>query len=82
MGATRHDFEASVAIHPTEAEELVTMGGWGQTPPSQGTPKKPMLPTYVAAPLAKRRATAVTAAQLGLAFLAGVAVAVATMRWR
>ena len=26
MGATRHDFEASVAIHPTIAEEFVTFG--------------------------------------------------------
>lgn len=31
MGATRRDFEACVAIHPTIAEELVTFGGWGQT---------------------------------------------------
>lgn len=30
MGATRSDFDASVAIHPTVAEEMVTMGGWGQ----------------------------------------------------
>mmetsp|Transcript_8965 Transcript_8965/g.11753 ORF Transcript_8965/g.11753 Transcript_8965/m.11753 type:complete len:518 (+) Transcript_8965:72-1625(+) len=30
MGATRRDFEASVAIHPTISEEFVTMGGWGQ----------------------------------------------------
>lgn len=30
MGATRADFEASVAIHPTIGEELVTFGGWGQ----------------------------------------------------
>eukprot|EP00635_Sarcinochrysidales_sp_CCMP3193_P000598 CAMPEP_0118907848 /NCGR_PEP_ID=MMETSP1166-20130328/11113_1 /TAXON_ID=1104430 /ORGANISM="Chrysoreinhardia sp, Strain CCMP3193" /LENGTH=554 /DNA_ID=CAMNT_0006847225 /DNA_START=27 /DNA_END=1691 /DNA_ORIENTATION=+ len=29
MGATRRDFEASVAIHPTIAEELVTFAGWG-----------------------------------------------------
>ena len=31
MGATRRDFEAVVAIHPTIAEELVTFAGWGQT---------------------------------------------------
>lgn len=30
MGATLDDFEASVAIHPTIAEEVVTFGGWGQ----------------------------------------------------
>jgi glutathione reductase (NADPH) len=31
MGATRMDFEASVAIHPTIGEEFVTFGGWGQS---------------------------------------------------
>ena len=31
MGATRMDFEASVAIHPTISEEFVTFGGWGQS---------------------------------------------------
>ena len=41
MGATRADFEASVAIHPTIAEELVTMGGWGQKD------SKPQLPPYL-----------------------------------
>jgi len=30
MGATRHDFESCIAIHPTISEELVTFGGWGQ----------------------------------------------------
>ena len=30
MGATRHDFESCIAIHPTVGEELVTFGGWGQ----------------------------------------------------
>jgi glutathione reductase (NADPH) len=25
MGATKHDFDDTVAIHPTAAEELVTM---------------------------------------------------------
>merc|ERR1712084_79635 len=30
MGATRADFEAAVAIHPTIGEEFVTFGGWGQ----------------------------------------------------
>lgn len=42
MGATRADFEASVAIHPTIAEEFVTFGGWGQDKQS-----KPMLPPYL-----------------------------------
>jgi hypothetical protein len=30
MGATRMDFEASVAIHPTIGEEFVTFSNWGQ----------------------------------------------------
>jgi len=42
MGATRADFEASVAIHPTVAEEMVTFGGWGQDRDS-----KPVLPPYL-----------------------------------
>lgn len=30
MGATKTDFDHCVALHPTAAEELVTMAGWGQ----------------------------------------------------
>ena len=30
MGATKKDFDATCAIHPTSAEELVTMAPWGQ----------------------------------------------------
>jgi len=29
MGATKADFDHAVAIHPTAAEELVTMAPWG-----------------------------------------------------
>ena len=29
MGATKADFDNAVAIHPTAAEELVTMAPWG-----------------------------------------------------
>ena len=29
MGATKRDFDSCVAIHPTAAEELVTMAPWG-----------------------------------------------------
>jgi len=46
MGATRADFEASVAIHPTIAEEFVTFGGWGQKMEPSGA-KKVLLPPYV-----------------------------------
>jgi glutathione reductase (NADPH) len=46
MGATRHDFEAAVAIHPTTAEELVTFGGWGQViDPSTGKAKPRLEPS-------------------------------------
>uniref|UniRef100_A0A7S3K5H0 Glutathione-disulfide reductase n=1 Tax=Aureoumbra lagunensis TaxID=44058 RepID=A0A7S3K5H0_9STRA len=45
MGATRRDFEASVAIHPTIAEEFVTFGGWGQK--KRGDRLKPWLPPYL-----------------------------------
>jgi glutathione reductase (NADPH) len=33
MGATKADFDACVAIHPTAAEELVTLAPWGMAPP-------------------------------------------------
>ena len=32
MGATKADFDDCVAIHPTAAEEMVTMGKWGTAP--------------------------------------------------
>ena len=34
MGAVKSDFDACVAIHPTAAEELVTLPPWGLAPPS------------------------------------------------
>jgi len=46
MGATRRDFEASVAIHPTISEEFVTFGGWGQVKGEDGQ-MKPQLPPYL-----------------------------------
>ena len=38
MGATKADLDSVVAIHPTAAEELVTLGTWG-TAPGSGTAK-------------------------------------------
>lgn len=38
MGCTKADLDACVAIHPTAAEELVTLGTWG-TAPGSGTAK-------------------------------------------
>jgi hypothetical protein len=32
MGATKADFDHCVAIHPTAAEEFVTMAPWGARP--------------------------------------------------
>ena len=32
MGATKADLDRCVAIHPTSAEEVVTMGTWGTAP--------------------------------------------------
>jgi glutathione reductase (NADPH) len=29
LGATKKDFDSCVAIHPTAAEEVVTMHPWG-----------------------------------------------------
>ena len=34
MGATKADFDSCVAIHPTAAEEFVTMAPWGMAPPN------------------------------------------------
>jgi glutathione reductase (NADPH) len=43
MGATKADFDACVAIHPTAAEELVTMGSWGTSPQSTGALHSPLM---------------------------------------
>ncbi len=32
MGATKADFDSCVAIHPTAAEEMVTLAPWGMSP--------------------------------------------------
>lgn len=43
MGATKADFDSSVAIHPTGAEELVTMGMWGTSPQCTGAKVSPLM---------------------------------------
>jgi len=43
MGATKADFDSSVAIHPTGAEELVTMGTWGTSPAFTGAKVSPLM---------------------------------------
>lgn len=43
MGATKADFDACVAIHPTAAEELVTMGTWGSSAQASGAKVPPLM---------------------------------------
>lgn len=43
MGATKADFDSSIAIHPTGAEELVTMGTWGTSPQFTGAKVSPLM---------------------------------------
>ncbi len=63
MGATRADFEAATAIHPTIAEELVTFGGWGQQPTGPEGALRPVLPPHLRRPAyAGRTAQAIGAA--------------------
>ena len=42
MGATKADFDATVAIHPTAAEEFVTMFPWGLSSQSTGAIQSPL----------------------------------------
>jgi len=43
MGATKADFDSSIAIHPTGSEELVTMGVWGTSPQETGAKDSPLM---------------------------------------
>ena len=43
MGATKADFDAVVAIHPTAAEEVVTAGTWGTSPHYSGAAVPPLM---------------------------------------
>mmetsp|Transcript_41252 Transcript_41252/g.124747 ORF Transcript_41252/g.124747 Transcript_41252/m.124747 type:complete len:469 (-) Transcript_41252:453-1859(-) len=42
MGATKADFDSTIAIHPTASEELVTMGVWGTSPQASGAKVSPL----------------------------------------
>lgn len=42
MGCTKADLDSCVAIHPTAAEELVTMGVWGTSPQATGAKVSPL----------------------------------------
>ena len=74
MGATRADFEATVAIHPTISEELVTFGGWGQ----EADGKTPQLPPY----LLTRRPPLLSRALGAVVVTAAVATMLALVRRR
>ncbi len=43
MGATKADFDATVAIHPTASEEVVTLGTWGTSPQASGAIVPPLM---------------------------------------
>lgn len=43
MGATKADFDACIAIHPTASEELVTLGVWGTSPQYSGAKAPPLM---------------------------------------
>lgn len=42
MGATKADFDSCIAIHPTAAEEFVTMFPWGLSQPRSGAKVSPL----------------------------------------
>jgi len=42
MGATKADFDSCIAIHPTAAEEFVTMFPWGLSPQETGAKHSPL----------------------------------------
>jgi glutathione reductase (NADPH) len=42
MGATKADFDSTIAIHPTAAEEFVTMFPWGLSPQKSGASHSPL----------------------------------------
>lgn len=42
MGATKADFDATIAIHPTASEEFVTMFPWGLSPQTSGAKHSPL----------------------------------------
>eukprot|EP00970_Alexandrium_tamarense_P010192 scaffold2048_cov204-Alexandrium_tamarense.AAC.13 len=42
MGATKSDFDSTIAIHPTASEEFVTMFPWGMGPQETGAKVSPL----------------------------------------
>jgi glutathione reductase (NADPH) len=50
MGATKADFDSCIAIHPTAAEEVVTLGVWGTSPQVSGARTSPLMGAPAAEP--------------------------------
>ena len=50
MGATKADFDSTIAIHPTAAEEFVTMFPWGLSNQTSGAVHSPLLGAAPAEP--------------------------------
>lgn len=50
MGMTKADLDSCVAIHPTAAEELVTLAPWGQSPQASGAVVPPLFGAKAAEP--------------------------------
>lgn len=55
MGATKADFDACVAIHPTAAEEVVTLGDWGTSPQYTGAKISPLMGAPAGKPTPKSK---------------------------
>ena len=53
MGATKADFDATIAIHPTASEEFVTMFPWGLSPQKSGAIQSPLSGARPAEPCIK-----------------------------
>ena len=53
MGATKADFDSTVAIHPTAAEEFVTMFPWGLGSQESGAKCSPLNGAPAPEPLLK-----------------------------
>lgn len=51
MGATKSDFDSAIAIHPTAAEEFVTMHPWGLGSQESGAKVSPLNGASPPAPL-------------------------------
>jgi glutathione reductase (NADPH) len=65
MGATKADFDATVAIHPTAAEEFVTMFPWGLSPQATGAVTSPLNGAAPPVPILSSSSSTVVASGVG-----------------